>query len=142
MSIRAPTHAEMGRHRRAVDKLRGELFRVRSPGQLQIDPLSEQISPPYIGKADEPATFGGLRYRAQAHRPGMWYEVSVIHECHDRFSVTVTFHDGPKSYHALVQNKPFSQVADCVAELLNESRRRDSNVLYWQPRIRTSARHD
>lgn len=124
---RNPTPTELDRHRRAVAKLRAELFRSRPAAELRIDLSSEKIQPPYVsGRVGEPATFGGLSYRAEAERPGEWYEVSVTHDVRDVFTIhIINRRAAMHSFTRFAVTRPFRQVADTMFDLLNVARQED-----------------
>jgi hypothetical protein len=121
MSGRELSRQELDRHRRAVDKLRRELFRIRSPTECWV--VGEEIIlPPSVrilieldsGQPNRTVRYGGLEYRLQIPLAQDSFQVSVEHWEEDRFWMCVTWtpSSGPASYTRFSLTVPFKRLAD------------------------------
>ena len=123
----ALTAAEVDRYERAINKIRRELFRLRTPAQSWV---SREVTLPArvavlvdlsTGKRNRTVTYGGLEYLVTVPMSERLHRASVVHWEADQFLLwfTHTLKDRPATYTQFALTVPFSRLADRFCECLD-----------------------
>lgn len=138
----SPTAAELKRHRSAVERIRAELFKIRTPESLHIKEDSETIIPAHVTvryydygpnqKTERKFFAGGLKYLAASPRRNTTYEISVSHAGGKTMNLFLVYHvTGPTTsvFTRFSMSRPWRQLHAEFVRMIEQAWVEDSQFL-------------